>query len=154
MLGPDAEGEVQSALAGPLGDADQHLQMPATLLRGETDRTDLGKPGNFEEEGIGRGQVGDLVAEGEAQVVVAAAGQPAQVLLPELVVVEPGLLEPAVAEEQLHAAPGQVRGLDRGRDGREGVGFRRGQLEGARRFEEGVDQAALVPAANEESPCF
>ena len=64
VLGPDADGEVQAAPAGLRGDADQHLQVPRTLLRGEADRADLGKPGDFEEEGIGRGQVGDLVAEG------------------------------------------------------------------------------------------
>lgn len=108
------------------------------------------EPRDLQQEGIGRRQVGDLVAEGEAQVVVAAPRQPAQVLLPERVVVEPLLLEAAVAEEELHAAPGQVRGFDRGRDRRESLGLRRGQLDGARRFEEGVRQAALVSAADEE----
>ena len=150
VLRPDAEGEVQAAPAGEPGDADQHLQVPGALLSGEADGTDLREPGDLQQEGIGRGQVGDLVAEGETQVVVAAARQPAQVLLPERVVVEPGLLEPAVAEEELHAAPGQVRGLDGGSDDREDIRFRRGQLDGARRFEDGVRQAGFVPPADEE----
>ena len=82
VLGPDAESEVQAAPAGLPGYADQHLQVPRTLLGGEADRTDLGKPGDFEKEGIGRGQVGDLVAEGEAQVVCSGSGQAGPGTLP------------------------------------------------------------------------
>jgi hypothetical protein len=41
--------------------------------------------------------------------------------------------------------------LDSGSDCRANLGFWRSQFDGARRFEQGVHQAALVPAADEES---
>ena len=43
-----------------------------------------------------------------------------------------------------------MRRLGRGRDGRGSVRFRRSELDGARRFEEGVGQTALVAAAYEK----
>ena len=76
VLGPDAESEVQAALTSPLGNANQHIQMPGALLCGKTDGTDLGEFGDFQQKGIRWRQVGDLVAEGETQVVVTAARQP------------------------------------------------------------------------------
>ena len=151
VLRPDAESEVQAALTSPLGDANQHIQMPGALLCGKTNGTDLGKFGNFQQERVRWRQVGDLVAEGKAQIVITAARQPLQVLVPKLLVVEPSRFEPAVAEKQLHAAPSQVRRLDRRNNCRANVNFRRSQLDGARRFEQGVHQAAFVPAADEKS---
>ena len=123
VLRPDPQAEVQPALHGQAGDP---LQEGQVLLPGpgvEAGGAHLGVLGDGDEEGVGRGQVGRLVPEGEGKAVEAVQGQQVEVPAPEVERAVPLLVEVGVVGEDAEAAQGALGGLGgRGEAVQEGRG--------------------------------
>ena len=150
MLLPDAEGEVDAALDGGARDHPEGRQVPFALLVGQAGNGDVRELGHRHQEGVGRDQVGGLVPEGEAEGVEAVERELVEVGLPEGSVEVPGAVDGRVVRKDADAALAQERRLAGGREEAGPVQRRRGQVDAAGGFTQGVGETAVVRAADQQ----